>query len=163
MPSAKKSVTKKSVTKKSVAKKTVAKKEKPLIKYSDKSKGQPDMVVIFDRIKKLLMAHEKGVLKIHGGEGGQIFLISHKEVEINGKKRPELWFASALIQKGYVGFYYMPVYGYKKLGEQIHPELMKCLKGKACFHIKKNDENLYKQIDEALKLGYEGYKKLGWV
>jgi len=57
----------------------------------------------------------------------------------------------------------MPVYGYKKLGEQIHPELMKCLKGKACFHIKKNDENLYKQIDEALKLGYEGYKKLGWV
>ncbi len=157
------SAAKKTIIKKTVAKKAVAKKEKPLIKYSDKSKGQPEMVVIFNRIKKLLLPYEKGVLKIHGGEGGQIFLISHKEVTIAGKKRPELWFASALIQKGYVGFYYMPVYGYKKLGEQIHPELMKCLKGKACFHIKKNDENLYKQIEEALQIGYDSYKKLGWV
>ncbi len=152
-----------STPKKASPKKIVAKKERALIKYSDKSKGQPEMILIFDRIKKLLLPFEKGVMKIHGGEGGQVFLISHKEVEISGKKRTELWFASALIQKGYVGFYYMPIYGYKKLGEQIHPELMKCLKGKACFHIKKNDENLFKQIEEALKLGYENYKKLGWV
>jgi hypothetical protein len=38
-------------------------------------------------------------------------LVGEKPVEVLGRKKDELWFASALIQKGYVGFYYMPVYG----------------------------------------------------
>jgi hypothetical protein len=147
----------------STAKKSVSKKDKPLIKYADKSEGQPEMVEIFNRLKALFLPYEKGSIKVHGGEGGQIILISYKPVEIQGRKRAELWFVSALIQKGYVGFYYMPVYGYAELGKQIHPELMKCLKGKACFHIKKNDDVLFKQIEEAIEIGYNHYKKLGWV
>ena len=155
--------TKKSISKKVALKKATTKKEKPLLKYEDKSAGQPEMVIIFDRIKSLLLPYEKGSIKVHGGTGGQINLISHKPVEIQGRKRTELWFVSALIQKGYVGFYFMPIYGHKPLGEALHPELMKCLKGKACFHIKKNDDQLFKQIKEALKMGYDVYKKRGWL
>ena len=139
------------------------KKKEVKLKYEDKSAGQPEMILIFERLKKLLKPYAKGVIKAYEATYGQINLVSHKPVEIAGRKREELWFVSALIQKGYVGLYYMPIYGYKELGKQIHPELMKCLKGKACFHIKKNDDELFKQIDEALALGYDAYKKMKWV
>jgi len=143
--------------------KTADKKGKPLIKYSDKSAGQPELVVIFERLKQLMLRFEKGTIKAHADTGGQIHLISHKAIEFEGKKRPEVWFVSALVQKGYVGFYFMPISGYKSAGEKLHPELMKCLKGKACFHIKKKDEILFKQIKEALRMGYDIYKERGWV
>jgi hypothetical protein len=53
--------------------------------------------------------------------------------------RDELWFAGALIQKGYVGYYFNPEYASGNGGKAVTPELMKCLKGKSCFHIKKAD------------------------
>lgn len=149
--------------KKSSAKKSITKKEKPLLKYSDKSAGQPELVEIFNRIKALLLPYEKGDLKIHGRENGQINLISHKPVTIAGRERKEIWLASALIQKGYVGFYFMPIYGNKKVAAQIHPQLLKCLKGKSCFHIKKNDEDLMNHIKAALEIGYDAFKKLEWI
>jgi hypothetical protein len=40
---------------------------------------------------------------------------------------------------------------------------LKCLKGKACFHIKKPDAVIYSQIKDALKIGYDCYKEMGWV
>ena len=133
------------------------------IKYEDKSAGQPDLAPIFARIKQLLADFRKEPLRLRGGEGGQVLLISEKAVVIEGRKREELWFASALVQKGYVGFYYMPVYMNEAVRSQLKPELLKCLKGKACFHIKKNDPLLFDQIVEALEIGYTFYKKMGWI
>jgi hypothetical protein len=133
------------------------------IKYEDKSAGQPDLGPIFARIKQLLADFEKEPLRLRGGEGGQVLLISEKATVIDGRKREELWFASALVQKGYVGFYYMPVYMNEVVRSQLKPELLKCLKGKACFHIKKNDPLLFDQIGEALEIGYASYKKMGWI
>ncbi len=133
------------------------------IKYSDKSVGQPEMVKIFKEIKKLFVPYEKGLVSMRGGDGGQVALVSEKELVIDGKKKTEMWFAAALVQKGYVGFYCMPVYadgGTKKL---LGAELLNCLKGKTCFHIKKNDSVIFQQIKDALKVGYDYYRKKGWV
>ena len=148
---------------KPVAKKPAGKKKEITLKYSDKSAGQPELVPIFEEIKNMLLPYEKGTLKIHGGTDGKVMLISHKPVEIAGRPREELWFASALIQKGYVGLYYMPVYMNDPVKRQLFPELMKCLKGKACFHIKKADPVIYKQIKEALKIGFADYRSRGWI
>ena len=132
------------------------------IKYADKSPGQPGLVPIFDEIKRLLVPYEKGAMKLLTS-AGQAVLISKKRVEILGRKRDELWFASALVQKGYVGFYYMPVYGDPKVKELIKPELLKCLKGKSCFHITNYDKEILSQIKETLKLGYDIWHKRGWL
>ncbi len=150
------------VAKKASPQKTAAKNETG-IKYADKSAGQPVMTAIFNEIKKLLLPYEKGAIKILGGKDGQIVLVSKKEIVVAGIKKPEVWFASALVQKGYVGFYFMPIYGQPKLGAKLHPDLMKCLKGKSCFHIKKNDADMYHHIKEALKIGYDCYREMGWV
>ena len=160
--------------KKATANKTVAKKvskasakkndKGPIgIKYSDKSAGQPLLVPIFQEIKNLLMAYAKGNLVVRGGEGGQVAVVNETELIIDGKKRKEFWFAAALVQKGYVGFYFMPVYVCEPRKNSMPNELMKTLKGKSCFHITKHDPLIMVQIKEALKLGYEDYKKRGWV
>lgn len=133
------------------------------IKYEDKSPGQPELVPIFNEIKKLMKPYIKGTLKEWGDSKGQYGLVSEMEIEVNGKKKPEVYFAGALVQKGYVGFYFMPVYSEPGLKKILPQELLKCLKGKSCFYIKKQDPLLLSQIKDALKLGYEDYKKKGWV
>jgi len=90
-------------------------------------------------------------------------LWSEKDVVIEGRKRKEVYFAGLIIQKGYVGFYYMPVYAEPELKKVFEPELLSLLKGKSCFHIKKLDEGLVGQVESALKRGYQRYQENGWV
>ncbi len=89
-------------------------------------------------------------------------LISTKEVVIDGRKKPEMWFCGIIEQKGYIGFYYMPIYCVPKMSS-ISPALMKLLKGKSCFYVKQLTTELRVDIDSALKSGFEAYRKLGWV
>jgi hypothetical protein len=164
IPAPKKATPKKTAPKKSVSSKKAASSKNEIgIKYADKSAGQPELVPIFETIKNMLLPYEKGSIKLRGGTGGQIAMVSEKPIEIDGRKRDELWFAAALVQKGYVGFYFMPVYDKKQMEEMFKPELLKCLKGKGCFHIKKADPLIYAQIKESLKKGYDSYKAKGWV
>jgi len=128
-----------------------------------KSAGQLDLVNIFNEIKKLMEPYEKGTIRMHDGEVGKVALISDRKVVIDGRKKEEIWFVSAMIQKGFVSFYYMPVYMNKPVERQLKPELLKCLKGKACFHIKKADPILFGQIREALEIGYKDFLNKGWI
>ena len=133
------------------------------IKYADKSAGQPELITLFDALKKLLLPFVIDPIKLRGGESGQMMLVSEKEIVIDGRKKNELWFAGLLIQKGYVGFYFMPVYVETEIKKIFKPELLNLLKGKSCFHIKKLDKELEVQIKSALQMGYDLYKKNGWL
>ena len=149
-----------------VVKKAAPKKEKegPKIKYADKSNGQPEMQVIFETIKQLMLPYDKkGALKLYGGSGGKIVLNSERPIVVNGKKMDQVWFVSMLVQKGFVGFYYMPMYMNDPMKKHFSAEFLKCLKGKACFHIKKNDPAIMQEIKKALQIGYAEYDKRGWV
>ncbi len=159
-----KTTVKKSAVKTPVKKAAPQKKKKEFtIKYSDKSAGQPELVPIFENIRQMLLTYQKGSLELVGGYGGMMCLVSQKPAIIYGRQRDEVWFAGILVQKGYVGFYYMPVYANPDMKKVFKPELLKCLKGKSCFHIKKNDPVIMEQIKESLKIGYKMYKERGWL
>ncbi len=169
-----KAISKKAAPQKAVPKKAVTKSAKTLkpkkeersinIKYADKSAGQPELTIIFEAIKKMLLPYDKKRnLVLHMGTGGQANLVSHMPVVIDGRKREEMWFVSALVQKGYVGFYYMPINANDKMKANFSPEFMKCLKGKCCFHIKKNDPLIMKDIQKAIKLGFNAFVDRGWI
>jgi hypothetical protein len=176
VPKAAKSATKKAATKKATPAKAVAKKARTRsaagkkkeptinIKYADKSAGQPELLEIFEAIKKMMLPYDKKRhMVLHAATGGQANLVSHKPVEIDGRKRNELWFVSALVQKGYVGFYYTPVYMQGELKKHFSEDFVKSLKGKACFHIKKNDPVIMADIRKAIKVGYEAFIERGWI
>lgn len=124
---------------------------------------QDELLAIFEAVKKEVKPYEKGTIKARIDIEGKYDLWSEKPVEAFGRKYPAMAFAAVILQSTYVGFYFMPVYGSEKVKETFTPELLKTLKGKACFHIKTTDKALMKDIKQALKTGYEAYKKQGWV
>lgn len=121
-----------------------------------------DLELIFSSLKGLLEAYRPPfVAKVETDR--RFDLASIKDVVIAGRKRSEVYFASAIIQKGYVGFYFMPVYSAPEMKDFFPPELLTLLKGKSCFHIMKLDKKLLAQVRKALKDGYKLYKTRGWV
>ncbi|HEX6916005.1 MAG TPA: hypothetical protein VF145_12240 [Chitinophagaceae bacterium] len=138
-------------------------KETKSIKYADKSVNQPDLVPVFNELVSLLKPFAKLSLTFKGGTAGSATVSSVKPVEIAGKKLDELFFAGVLVQKGYVGFYFFPIYVHPDLKSELSPDLLKKLKGKTCFHIKKIDPETKTHINDALKKGYSLYKNKGWI
>ncbi|WP_337867124.1 hypothetical protein [Ignavibacterium sp.] len=117
---------------------------------------------VFAQIKKLMKKYEPPLVARNDFES-RYELWSEKEIEIDRRKRKEIYFGGLIIQSSYVGFYFMPVYTDTSLKEIFEPELLSTLKGKSCFHIKKLDKKLLSQIKKSLEAGFKLYKKRGWV
>lgn len=79
-----------------------------------------------------------------------------------GGKPVPIQLAAVILQKGYVGLYVMCVYMNPAAKGKL-PNLKKLLKGKSCFHVKMLDDNLKREVKEALEIGAAEYKKRGWV
>ena len=124
-----------------------------------------DLDAIFDRLEASLRRYAPPLTVRTGGvrDKRDCQLWSEKAVEIEGRKRAEVYFAGLIVQKGYVGFYFMPVYTHAARREIFAPELLALLKGKSCFHVKRLDDELLRRIDEALAAGFELYRERGWV
>jgi len=121
-----------------------------------------DLPTIFSTLRPLLARYQPPLFSKHD-DPRYYDLWSRKDLVIAERKRKEVFFAGLIIQKSYVGFYYMPVYVDTELKEIFPPELLSCLKGKSCFHIKKLDDKLLAQIDQALHDGYALYQQRGWI
>jgi len=121
-----------------------------------------ELQAIFTTIRKEMAVYQPPFQPKHDLET-DYDLWSFKDLVIEGRKYKEVYFAGIVIRKDYVGFYYMPVYAEPKIKPLFKPELLILLKGKSCFHIKKLDEALLRQIREALEAGFKQYKERGWV
>lgn len=117
---------------------------------------------IFSKLKSVFHSFSPP-FKITQNSEKSIDLYTTKEAELLGRKYPSLYFAGIKIQKGFVGFYYFPIYVYPELLGKFPPELKKCLKGKTCFHIKKDDAIIFQQINAVLKDGFAFYKKKDFI
>lgn len=126
------------------------------------SAGKSDLYAIFNSIKPMMKKYEDPLVARVDNDS-RYDLWSEKNVVIAGRPRKEVYFASVVIQSNYVGFYFMPIYTHEGQKKVFKPELLKTLKGKSCFHIKSPDPELMRQVDEALRIGFDLYKKNGWV
>ena len=125
-----------------------------------------DLTAIYTEVRALFEPYTS-LYRIERDTPEGISLTSFEGVEMAfaGKMRsyPTMFFASATIRKNSVVFYYMPIYCWPELKEQLGPDLLKTLKGHTCFHLKKLTPELMEQIRAALKLGHETYVQKGWV
>jgi hypothetical protein len=122
-----------------------------------------DFVEIFQTIRAVLQPYATLGFNNRVNSETTYDLWSDKNVTIDGKKRNEVYFAGVIIHKGHVGFYFMPVSEEPDIKKVFDPLLLKLLKGKSCFHIKKLDNILLSSIESALAEGYRLYKEKGWV
>ena len=124
-----------------------------------------DLDATFDRLETSLRRYVPPRVARTGGVKGKrnCQLWSEKAVEVAGRKRDEVYFAGLILQKGYVGFYFMPVYTHAEQKAVFEPELLALLKGKSCFHVKRLDDALVGHVDAALATGFDLYRERGWV
>lgn len=122
----------------------------------------PDLLPLFEDVKKLLVPHEKR-FSTRRDEPGYYDLWYEHPVEVDGRERDSVYFAGAIVQKSYVGFYFMPVYTHEEAAGLFGAELMATLSGKSCFRIKELTPVLARQIEEALAIGLVLYEERGWA
>lgn len=122
----------------------------------------PALVEIFKAVKPLLKRYEPPLVARADLEG-RYDLWSEKDVVLGGKKRKELAFAALIVQSGYVGFHFVPIYVHEESKASLHPDLLKKLKGKACFHLLDANPDTLRHIGDALAEGFRLYEERGWV
>ena len=92
-------------------------------------------------------------------------LIGNKAVPYGYKKEiiPGMYFATTAIKKDSVTFYFFPIYFKPASYVKSAPSLMKLLKGKTCFHFKKEEQVNEKELNALLKLGVQAWRKEGYL
>jgi hypothetical protein len=124
-----------------------------------------DLDEIFDLLTAALDRYVPPLVARTGGVTGKRDrqLWSEKDVVVAGRRRKEVYFAGAIVQKRHVGFYFMPVYTHADARGLFAPELLDLLEGKSCFHVKRLDDDLLAHVEDALARGFELYRERGWV
>lgn len=123
---------------------------------------------IYDSLHQLLSRYAPPCKAKSGAVRGKkdLHLTIPKAVVVPGAyqgKPVEVDLASLILQKDYVGFYFMPIYIEPALKNKLSPSLTKLLQGKTCFHVKKLDDDLLQHIESALQVGMKDYKRRGWL
>lgn len=121
-----------------------------------------DLLPLFEELKAMLEPYAAR-FEVRVDEPGHYELWSRANMAPSGKPHKEPYFAGLIIQKSYVGLYYMPIYTDPKISVSIGPDLLPTLHGKSCFYIKKLTPELREQIQAALTLGEETYAAKGWA
>lgn len=117
---------------------------------------------IFKRLKLILSRYSPPLTAVSDYES-RYELVSKKQVMYRGKQAEQVYFGAVIIQSAYVGLYLSAVYDEPANLERIGEDLRRKLKGKSCFHIKKLDDSLALEVEQAVKTGFEYYKREGMI
>ena len=123
---------------------------------------EDEKVKIFTQLRSILSTFVPP-LEVRGESDSKYNLYGTKKVTVGKKEVDGMYFASAIIQKNFVGFYFFPIYTHLRHFSDIPQDLKKCLKGKSCFHIKKSEDNLFASIRNISKKGMGIYRKDEWI
>lgn len=120
--------------------------------------------VIFRKLKAAMEKFSPPMVAKSAAGSGSYELIGNKEVPYGHDKKliPGMFFASIAQRKDSVAFYFFPSYMNPKL-KTTAPSLYKCLKGKTCFHFKKEEQVDEKELAALLKEGVKDWQKAGYM
>jgi hypothetical protein len=124
----------------------------------------PQLIPLFNKIKRFIEPYSK-YFNIVENEA-EYGLVYNGQIEFDKFKRDEVYFCGIIIQKHYVGFYFMPQYTTNKGPEYFSgPDFLKLLKGKSCYYIteKSFTKKVQDELKQALKKGLESYKNKEWI
>lgn len=120
--------------------------------------------LIFNKLKKNLEICIPPMVVKTGSSHHSYEIIGNKPVPYGYNKRivPGMFFAALAQRKDSVTFHFFPSYLDTKLKE-VAPSIYKCLKGKTCFHFKKEEQINEKELKALLKKGMAAWKKAGYT
>ena len=115
----------------------------------------------FAALRAILEPHAKQ-MAVTVDEPGHYQLASPTMTDRIG--RP-LFCASVQVNRNYVSYHLMPVYGNKALRNSLSPSLRKRMQGKSCFNFTTVEPGQLKELAAVTKKGIAGFKnlKLPWA
>ncbi|SRR5216683_136774 len=113
---------------------------------------------VFKHLRSILKKFERHLVLQTDGE--RTYYLNSKVV---GKNKKPVFFAAAQINKNYVSYHLMPVYGCPELLENKSPKLKARMQGKACFNFTTVDSELFKELAHLTKAGFDVFKKIGLI
>src|SRR5438046_783887 len=110
--------------------------------------------IIYSKLKKQLDKCIPPMVVQSDPKGLAYQLMGNKPVPYGYNKKiiPGMFFAAVAQRKDSVTFHFFPSYMNTKL-KDVAPSLYKCLKGKTCFHFKKEEQVNEKELSALLKKG----------
>jgi hypothetical protein len=122
---------------------------------------------IFVRLRAILQNHA-GTLVVADDSDGRYCLEGSPGPAVlaawGGKlRKPSLPVAWVQIGKAYVSYHLMPLYENSKLHERMSEELKARMQGKTCLNFKRNDEELFKELEQLTARGLTAFRKAGYV
>jgi len=120
--------------------------------------------LIYNRLKHNLEKFSPPMVIKTDSNQNTFELIGNKPVPYGYDKKmiPGMYFASIVYRKDSVVFYFFPGYMDTQLKETA-PSLYKCLKGKTCFHFKKEEQVNEKELNNLLERGISAWKKADYM
>jgi len=113
---------------------------------------------VFASLKEIFLPYAKQ-LDLKRNDAGEFYLDTK---HIMKNKKP-MYFGSVKINKKYVSFHLMPVYVFPDLLKGISKELKKRMQGKSCFNFTAIDKDLFRELSELTKQGYNQYEQAGYL
>jgi hypothetical protein len=92
-------------------------------------------------------------------------LIGNKPIPYGSKKVivPGMYFSSVVMRKDMISFYFFPMYFHTEEFTGLIPTMVKTLKGKTCFNIKKAEQVNEKELMQMLQKGVKAWKAQGYL
>ena len=123
-----------------------------------------DTEALFEEVKKLLAVYGKRkAMNVTKDEDGSYELYGTKTVEAFNKTHDGMFFAGAVRKPKHVAFYFFPIYTHAKEIGALPESLKKAMKGKSCFHIKRDDAEHLAELKTFIKSGFDHYRSIGWL
>jgi len=120
--------------------------------------------LIFSKLKKNLEKFTPPLVANRKADANTYEVIGNTPVPYGSTKKivPGMYFASIANRKDSVVLYFFPCYTNAKMLD-VAPSLVKCLKGKTCFHFTKEEQINEKELNTLLKKGVSVWEKEGYI
>ena len=119
---------------------------------------------MFEQVKRIIEKHCPPLV-VKTDKTGVFEVMGNIAVPYGSKKTivPGMYFASVVERKDKVSFYFFPIYFHTDEFKKLAPTVMKCLKGKTCFHFTKPGHVVEKELADMVKKGVFAWKKEGYL
>lgn len=119
---------------------------------------------IFEAVKSVLQKQSPPMV-ISKNTADCFELTGNKPVPYGSKKTmiPGMYFSSVVARENMISFYFFPMYYHEDDFKNLIPTMIKTLKGKTCFNIKKPQHVNEKELSALLAKGVQAWKKNGYI
>ena len=132
-------------------------KKKKVVRAKAKKELSTDDFPTARELREILMAHAKDFRVVH--HEPKRYYLETKGAHYKGKP---IMFAAVMMGKAYVSFHLFPLYVKPGAVKSVSPELKKRMQGKTCFNFKAPHAELFRELEQLTKNGWEIFREKSW-